>query len=57
MEKEMILEARKRHGSSRNVARALGISQSRASRLIRKHCPGRASRKRLASRLRIGATP
>lgn len=39
MEKEMILEARKRHGSSRNVARALGISQSRASRLIRKHCP------------------
>lgn len=38
IEKEMIREAQKTYGSSRNVAKALGISQSRASRLIRKHC-------------------
>ncbi|MEF2232369.1 MAG: sigma 54-interacting transcriptional regulator, partial [Pseudodesulfovibrio sp.] len=38
VEREMIRKAHKTHGSTRNVAKALGISQSRASRLIRKHC-------------------
>ncbi|WP_207261260.1 sigma 54-interacting transcriptional regulator [Desulfovibrio sp. Huiquan2017] len=39
MEREMIRKAQKVYGSTRSVAKALGISQSRASRLIRKHCP------------------
>ncbi|WP_316896804.1 sigma 54-interacting transcriptional regulator [Pseudodesulfovibrio indicus] len=39
LERDMIRKAHKTYGSTRNVARALGISQSRASRLIRKHCP------------------
>ncbi|WP_272699574.1 sigma-54 interaction domain-containing protein [Desulfovibrio sp. Fe33] len=38
-ERELIRKARQTYGSTRNVAGALGISQSRASRLIRKYCP------------------
>ena len=37
LERGMILKALKKFGSTRSVAKALGISQSRASRLIRKH--------------------
>lgn len=37
VERKMILDAHVMHGSTRKVAVALGISQSRASRLIRKH--------------------
>lgn len=37
MERTLVLEAHARYGSTRKVAAALGISQSRASRLIRKH--------------------
>ena len=37
LERKIILEAQAIHGSSRKVAQALGISQSRASRLLRKH--------------------
>lgn len=39
LERKIILDARAAHGSSRNVAKALGISQSRATRLIRKYTP------------------
>ncbi len=41
MERTLVLEAQAKHGSTRKVAAALGVSQSRASRLIRKHmgCP------------------
>lgn len=37
VERKIILDAKAAHGSSRNVAKALGISQSRATRLIRKY--------------------
>ncbi|MCJ2164724.1 MULTISPECIES: sigma 54-interacting transcriptional regulator [unclassified Pseudodesulfovibrio] len=37
MERKLILDAIAMHGSSRKIASAMGISQSRASRLIRKH--------------------
>jgi len=37
VERKLILDAQSRHGSSRKVAVALGISQSRATRLIRKY--------------------
>lgn len=37
VERKLILDAKALHGSSRKVATALGISQSRATRLIRKH--------------------
>ncbi len=37
VERKLILEAKATHGSSRKVALALGISQSRATRLIRKY--------------------
>ncbi|MBC18579.1 MAG: histidine kinase [Desulfovibrio sp.] len=37
VERKLILEAKALHGSSRQVAKALGISQTRASRLIRKY--------------------
>lgn len=37
LERGMILKAQKKFGSTRSVAKALGISQSRASRLIRKY--------------------
>lgn len=39
VERKIILDAKATHGSSRNVAKALGISQSRATRLIRKYSP------------------
>jgi PAS domain S-box-containing protein len=39
LERKIILNAKAAHGSSRNVAKALGISQSRATRLIRKYAP------------------
>ncbi len=37
LEQKIILDAKATHGSSRNVAKALGISQSRATRLISKY--------------------
>lgn len=37
VERKVILDAKAAHGSSRKVADALGISQSRATRLIKKH--------------------
>jgi transcriptional regulator with PAS, ATPase and Fis domain len=37
MERKLVLDALTMHGSSRKVASAMGISQSRASRLIRKY--------------------
>lgn len=37
-EKEIIKEANKRYKSSRQVAAALNLSQTKASKLIRKHC-------------------
>lgn len=37
LERKLVLDALAMHGSSRKVAAALGISQSRASRLIRKY--------------------
>ena len=37
LERDMVLKAQKKFGSTRSVAKALGISQSRASRLIRKY--------------------
>jgi len=37
IERKLILDAKAKHGSSRKVATALGISQSRATRLIRKY--------------------
>lgn len=39
VERQLIIEAYKAYGTSRKVATALNISQSRASRLIRKHIP------------------
>ncbi|WP_186438495.1 hypothetical protein [Cohnella terricola] len=36
----MILQTYEKHRSSRKVANALGISQTKASRLIRKHVGG-----------------
>ncbi len=39
VERKLILETKATHGSSRKVALALGISQSRATRLIRKYTP------------------
>lgn len=40
LEHKIILEAFSKYGSSRKVARALNISQSRAHRLIEKYCGG-----------------
>jgi PAS domain S-box-containing protein len=37
MERKLVLDAKALHGSSRKVANALGVSQSRASRLLRKY--------------------
>lgn len=37
MERKLVLDAQSIHGSTRKVADALGISQSRASRLLRKY--------------------
>lgn len=39
-EKKLILLAYEKHKTSRKVAEALSLSQSKASRLIRKHCEG-----------------
>lgn len=41
VERKMIVEAYQKHGSSRKVAQALNISQSRAHRLIEKYCNGK----------------
>jgi transcriptional regulator with PAS, ATPase and Fis domain len=40
VERKLILDAQALHGSTRKVAAALRISQTRASRLIKKHVAG-----------------
>jgi transcriptional regulator with PAS, ATPase and Fis domain len=43
VEKTLVQKAKQAHGSSYKVAKALGISQSKAYRLIQKHCTGQPS--------------
>ncbi|HEY3424946.1 MAG TPA: sigma 54-interacting transcriptional regulator, partial [Negativicutes bacterium] len=38
LEQKLVMEAMKKYGSSRKIAKALNISQSRAHRLIEKYC-------------------